>query len=124
MIWRFSLILFLLPACTLAKSNESESVKLIKACKELVSMYDRNGQENTLVSWFGSVSEGMQAGYCRGVIAEFRRNDTLRTAAGWSNYKSCNRSDWFSQAQMIANSSAESYEAYSVEHVLVSSCGH
>ena len=65
---RFLPFLFLLPACVMAKPVEPESVKLIKGCKELVAMYDREGKENQLVSWFGSVSEGMQAGYCRGVI--------------------------------------------------------
>lgn len=115
--------LFLLPACVMAKPTEPESVKLIKACKELVAMYDREGVENKLVSWFGSVSEGMQAGYCRGVIVEYQRNDELRAEEQWPNHKPCNQPDWFIQAQQIANFSPESYEDHSIGKILESSCG-
>lgn len=120
---RFLPFLFLLPACVMAKPVEPESVKLIKACKELVAMYDREGKENQLVSWFGSVSEGMQAGYCRGVIGEYRRNNELRALEQWSSYKRCNQPDWFTQAQQIANFSPEPYAGYSIGHILESSCG-
>ena len=55
MMLRYLSLLFLLPACALARSSEPESVKLVNACNELVRMYERDGQENKLVSWFGSV---------------------------------------------------------------------
>lgn len=115
--------LFLLPACVMAKPTEPESVKLIKACKELVAMYDREGVENKLVSWFGSVSEGMQAGYCRGVIVEYRRHDDLQAVEQWSSHPRCNQPDWFTQAQQIANFSPEPYAGHSIGHILESSCG-
>ncbi|WP_141124118.1 MULTISPECIES: hypothetical protein [Pseudomonas] len=86
-------------------------------------MYDRDGQENKLVSWFGSVSEGMQAGYCRGVIVEFRRNDALRIAEQWSNRQSCDEPDWFSQAQKVASYSIDSVSQHSVDRLLEASCG-
>ncbi len=119
----FLLFLLLLPACVMAKPAEPESVKLINACKELVAMYDREGEENQLVSWFGSVSEGMQAGYCRGVIVEYRRNDELRAAEQWSNHQSCNQPDWFSQAQQVASYSTDSVSQHSVDRLLEASCG-
>lgn len=120
---RYLSLLFLLPACALARSSEPESVKLVNACNELVAMYDRSGQENKLVSWFGSVSEGMQAGYCRGVIVEYRRNDELRAVAQWSSHQRCNQPDWFSQAQQVANYSTDSVSQHSVERLLEASCG-
>lgn len=115
--------LLLLPACVMAKPAEPESVKLIKACKELVAMYDREGEEKQLVSWFGSVSEGMQAGYCRGVIVEYRRHDEVKAVEQWSSHKRCNQPDWFTQAQQIANFSPEPYTGHPVGHILESSCG-
>jgi len=120
---RYLPLLFLLPACALAKSSEPESVKLVRACNELVAMYDRDGQENSLVSWFGSVSEGMQAGYCRGVIVEYRRNDKLRAAEQWSSHETCNQPDWFSQAQQVASYSIDSVSRHSVDRLLEASCG-
>lgn len=115
--------LFLLPACVMAKPVEPESVKLINACKELVAMYDREGEENQLVSWFGSVSEGMQAGYCRGVIVEYRRHDELQAEEQRSSHKRCNQPDWFTQAQQIANFAPEPYAGHSIGHILESACG-
>ena len=122
-MFRYLTLLFLLPACALAKSSEPESVKLVKACNELVAMYDRDGQENKLVSWFGSVSEGMQAGYCRGVIVEYRRNDKLRAAEQWPPHERCNQPDWFSQAQQVASYSPDSVRQHSVDRLLEASCG-
>lgn len=115
-------ILLLLPACALARSSEPESVKLVNACNELVAMYDRSGQENKLVSWFGSVSEGMQAGYCRGVIVEFRRNyeewfDALKT-----DKAPCKSKGWFEQAKSIANTDLSTDERTTVGQLLESSC--
>lgn len=86
-------------------------------------MYDRDGQENKLVSWFGSVSEGMQAGYCRGVVVEYRRNDELRAVEQWQTHQNCIQPDWFSQAQTIASYSTTSVSQYSVEDLLEASCG-
>ncbi|WP_425220427.1 hypothetical protein [Pseudomonas sp.] len=123
MISRYLYILFLLPSCALAKSSEPEPVKLVNACKELIAMYDRDGQENKLVSWFGSVSEGMQAGYCRGVIVEYRRHDDLRAAEHWSSHERCNQPDWFSQAQKVASYPATSASQHSVASLLEASCG-
>lgn len=120
---RYLPILFLLPVCALAKPAEPESVKLVNACTELVAMYDRDGQENKLVSWFGSVSEGMQAGYCRGVIVEFRRNDALRVTGQWSARQRCNEPDWYSQAQKVASYPIDSVSQHSVDRLLEASCG-
>ncbi|MNG13354.1 hypothetical protein D3C84_970270 [compost metagenome] len=119
---RFLPILFLLPVCALAKPAEPESVKLVNACTELVSMYDRDGQENKLLSWFGSVSEGMQAGYCRGVIVEFRRYneewfDTLKI-----DTPPCKSQGWFEQAKSIANADLRADESTTVGQLLESSC--
>lgn len=123
MISRYLYILFLLPAYALAKPSEPESVKLVGACKELVAMYDRNGDENKLISWFGSVSEGMQAGYCRGVIVEYRRNDKLRAAEQWQSHTTCSQPDWFNQAEIVASYSVATISEYSVDDLLEASCG-
>lgn len=120
---RYLSILFLIPACALANSSEPESLKFAKACSELVAMYDRDGQENKLVSWFGSVSEGMQAGYCRGVVVEYRRNYELRAAERRQTHRSCIQPDWFSQAQTIASYDKSSLSQHSVGDLLDASCG-
>lgn len=123
MMLRCLFILMLLPACALARSNEPQSVALVNACKELISMYDRDGQESTLVSWFGSVSEGMQAGYCRGVVLEFRRNNELRALGRATGYKNgCSQADWFRHAQKIANYSISEAGRISLGRLLEESC--
>lgn len=123
MMLRFLPLVFLLPACVMASQAEPEAIRLIKSCNELVAMYDRDGQENKLTSWFGSVSEGMLAGYCRGVIIEFRRANELRVAEYSPNRKRCNEPDWFKQAQRIASYSVTSENDYSVGDILEASCG-
>lgn len=119
---RYLSILFLLPACAMAKPTESESVKLVNACQELVAMYDREGQEKELVSWFGSVSEGMQAGYCRGVVVEFRRNYEEWFDALKIDKAPCKSKGWFEQAKSIANTDLSTEERTTVGQLLESSC--
>jgi hypothetical protein len=119
---RYLTLLFVLPACALARSSEPESVKLVNACNELVAMYDRSGQENKLVSWFGSVSEGMQAGYCRGVIAEYRRGQEEWFDALKIEKSACNSKSWFEQAKSIANADLKAAQSKTVGQLMNSSC--
>ena len=119
---RYLSIVFLLPVCALARPSEPEAVKLINACKELVAMYDRNGQENKLVSWFGSVSEGMQAGYCRGVIAEYRRGQEEWFDALKIEKSICNSKGWFEQAKSIGDADLKAAQSKTVGQLMSSSC--
>lgn len=106
-----------------AKPAEPETVKLVAACNELVSMYDAQGQEGLLAGWVTSVSEAMQAGYCRGVVVEYRRNKALRQASLRPFAEPCDADDWLAQARVIAGYSEASARTVDIDRLLEASCG-
>lgn len=102
------LAVVLLAAATVAHAGDTK--RLIEGCKELVRIYDKQGQSGVLAGWSTSVSDALKAGYCRGVIDEFRRNNH------------CAGDSWHRQAMQIASAEAESVDG-STEHLLERSCG-
>lgn len=89
-------------------SNDSE--RLIQSCNELVGIYAERDKQNLLAGVTTSVSEALQAGYCMGVLDEYRRHDR------------CYSHDWFTQAQKIAEMSVGYSERISVNELLEFSC--
>lgn len=120
---RLILCVLLTSTSAIAKPVESEAVKLVAACKELVSMYDVDGQEGQLAGWVTSVADAMQAGYCRGVVVEYRRNDAMRQANSWPRRQSCQVDDWLEQARVISSYSVDSVRNASLDRLLEASCG-
>lgn len=96
----------LLPA---AQAN-NDPKHLIQSCKELLGIYATRDQQHLLAGLVTSPSEALRAGYCRGVLDEYRRS------------KPCAQSDWHTQAVYIANYPANAGELPSVETLLRQSC--
>lgn len=120
---RLILCVLLISTSASAKPVGSEAVKLVAACNELISMYDADGQEGLLAGWVTSVAEAMQAGYCRGVVVEYRRNDVMRQANSWPRVQPCEVDDWLEQAKVISSYSVDSVRNASLDRLLEASCG-
>ena len=84
--------------------------RLAKACRDLVTIYEKREQKSTLARWTTSVADELHAGYCRGVVEEYRRNRTCRSG------------DWHEQAKRIAELSPPFLESTSVNEMLEGSC--
>ena len=69
----------------------ASSEQLILACRELVGIYKNREEKNLLAAQTTSLSEALRAGYCHGVIEEYRRQ------------RGCYGTDWFEAAKFIAN---------------------
>ncbi|WP_411391076.1 hypothetical protein [Pseudomonas sp. MPB23] len=83
---------------------------LIQSCKELVSIYVKRDQQHLFAGLVTSPSEALRAGYCRGVLDEYRRSSH------------CAQSNWHTQAARIAGYPAYAEELPSVETLLKQSC--
>lgn len=88
--------------------NQSE--RLIQSCNELVGIYAERDKQNLLAGVTTSVSEALQAGYCMGVLDEYRRHER------------CYSQDWFTQARKIAEMSVAYSERISLNELLEFSC--
>jgi hypothetical protein len=93
-----------------AQAND-DSDHLIQSCQELVEIYARRDQQHLLAGLTTSSSEALRAGYCRGVLDEYRRSGGF-----------CAQSDWYAQAARIAEYPAYAEELPPVETLLKQSC--
>lgn len=89
-------------------SNDPEH--LIQSCQELVAIYNKRGEKYLAAGLTTSLSEALRAGYCMGVVDEYRRN-----------YE-CDTDSWFRQAQAIAELPVSFAKRTSVEELLGISC--
>ncbi|WP_313506193.1 hypothetical protein [Stutzerimonas kunmingensis] len=92
------------PTLTLAADNAE---RLVKGCSELVAIYHQRDQKKMLAGWTTSASDALLAGYCRGVLDEFRRTSL------------CDTHDWHVQAQRVAQANTSA----SINELLSHSCG-
>lgn len=113
------LALLLVSPHALAKPLSASGVELVEACKELVDIYDKHNEKKTLAGWRTSVSEALQAGYCRGVVIEYRR--ARAEAPGY--VAACATQDWFEQAQAISIFAQQFSQKSTVGQLLDQSCG-
>ena len=107
-------ILFALVIGTLAPASKAERAaeELVQACSELISIYAQRNEKNLLAGWATSVSDAMQAGYCRGVVDEFRRT-----------HRACNAANWHTLARRIAKTTPASISGATFGSLLEDSCG-
>ncbi|WP_439147421.1 hypothetical protein [Vibrio sp.] len=77
-----------LPMLSMAKP-----LPLIESCVELVNIYDSKNSQRLLAAQTTSLSEGLRAGYCLGVLQQYETSEY-----------GC-RSNWFDRAQFIAHES-------------------
>lgn len=103
--------LYLLSCLVLPTAQANDDPEhLIQSCKELVGIYAKRDQQHLLAGLVTSPSEALRAGYCRGVLDEYRRNSF------------CAQSNWHIQAARIADYPAYAEEQPSVEILLKQSC--
>jgi hypothetical protein len=103
--------LYLLSSLVLPTAQANDNPEhLIQSCKELVGIYTKRDQQHLLAGLVTSPSEALRAGYCRGVLDEYRRSSF------------CAQSDWHTQAARIADNPAYADELPTVETLLKQSC--
>ncbi len=90
-----------------AESNETKL--LIQGCAEVEAIYNRRGEKNLFAGLNTSVAEALRAGYCKGVLEQYRRSG------------GCYRTDWIRQAQQIGQKSDS--QSINVNQLLRQSCG-
>lgn len=93
----------------LAQANNDPEY-LIESCKELVGIYTKRDQQNLLAGITTSLSEALRAGYCMGVVDEYRRHNR------------CYRHDWFTQASRVAEMPVSFAKRTTVRALLEHSC--
>ncbi|WP_339861456.1 hypothetical protein [Thalassospira alkalitolerans] len=85
---------------------------LIKSCVEAVNVFDKKGEGKFLVALSTSLEEALRAGYCRGVIIEYRRQER----------GNCERSSWLVQARNIALQPINEPQSKSIDSLLRNAC--
>jgi hypothetical protein len=93
----------------IVQAAEDEAALLIKGCEEVEAIYMRRGEKNLLAGLTTSVAEALRAGYCKGVLEQYRRSG------------GCPRTDWVDQAQTIGREPVS--EKTSVTQLLRKTCG-
>lgn len=83
---------------------------LIQSCKELVDIYAKRDQRHLFAAATTSLSEALRAGYCKGVVDEYRRRSE------------CATNNWYTQAQRISATLVSSNRPDSVDELLEISC--
>jgi hypothetical protein len=81
-------LITLLPLTQPEANDDAEY--LIHSCRELIGIYAKRDEKRLAAGMTTSVSEALRAGYCMGVVEEYRR------------HYECGTDDWFRQAQGIA----------------------
>ncbi|BBB29879.1 hypothetical protein [Neptunomonas japonica] len=100
-----SLMLILMLSVPVAASELS----ITDSCAELVNIYKSHKEQRFLAAQTTSLSEGLRAGYCLGVLEQYSKN----------HYR-C-RSNWFKRAKFIAQQQGlDSY--FSEQELLEKSC--
>jgi len=85
-------ILILISSISHAKSSQAfkELENLTASCSELMGIYQSREKQELLAAQTTSLSEALRAGYCKGVVEQYARE----------NY--CYKSSWFEMAKFIA----------------------
>ncbi|MCW8158569.1 hypothetical protein D7243_20560 [Stutzerimonas stutzeri] len=101
-------LIALLPLTQSQANNDPEY--LAHSCRELVGIYAKRNEKRLAAGITTSVSEALRAGYCMGVVEEYRRHFQCRTG------------DWFRQAQGIAELPLSVATRSTVQELLEISC--
>ncbi len=90
---------------------DSNSKHLVTSCQALVEIYAKRDQQHLLAGLTTSTSAALRAGYCRGVLDEFRRRTDF-----------CYQGDWYVQASRIADYPEYAEQLPAVDELLKQSC--
>ena len=92
----FALLVAFLSLSVQAKEapfGKNDAQFLVESCREVVEIFKKRDQTSFLAAQRTSLSEGMRAGYCIGVLQQYSKT---------ANYCSYSRSNWFQMAKVIA----------------------
>lgn len=92
-------------------SANDDSKYLVSSCHELLEIYVKRDQQHLLAGLTTSTSEALRAGYCRGVLDQYRRSN-----------ESCAQNNWYTQAARIAAYPEYAEELPEVNTLLEESC--
>lgn len=93
-----------------ATQAKDDPEHLIQSCQELVDIFAKRDQQRLLAGVATGLSEALRAGYCMGVVDEYRR------------HYECATDDWFIQAKRVAEMSASFGSRITVNELLERSC--
>jgi hypothetical protein len=92
-------------------SSVQEATYVVKLPQALVEIYAKRDQQHLLAGLTTSTSAALRAGYCRGVLDEFRRRTDF-----------CYQGDWYVQASRIADYPEYADQLPAVDELLKQSC--
>lgn len=105
-----ALALVLLAGTSAPAAQADDAQRLLQGCRELVGIYAKREQMRLAAGLTTSLSEALRAGYCQGVVEQFRRQRD----------EACATPDGFAQAQRIASEPLDNDT--SVSELLERSC--
>ena len=106
----FALLLTLaLPSISTAADSPE---KLIIACKEVIGIYASREEQRLLAGLTTAPAQALQAGYCIGVLSEYRRRQRSE----------CHTHSWYEQAERIAEVPVTFAPRTSFDELLEISC--
>lgn len=101
---------------TIAKDN-NDFVGLesfVDGCTELVHIYEKRDQKRLLAGQTTSLSEALRAGYCRGVIDQYKREH--------NSYGYRCRTDWYEIAEFVARQNGVESKFKGIERLIQTAC--
>ena len=107
----FAICLMLVSSNVAYAQAGSESKHLVTSCQALVEIYAKRDQQHLLAGMTTSTSAALRAGYCRGVLDEYRRRTEF-----------CYQGDWYVQAARIAEYPSYAEDLPAVDELLKQSC--
>jgi len=94
----FALLVAFLSLSVQAKEapfGKNDAQFLVESCREVVEIFKKRDETSFLAAQRTSLTEGMRAGYCIGVLQQYSKS----ARSGYCNYT---RSNWFEMAKAIA----------------------
>jgi len=89
----------------------------VDGCTELVHIYEKRDKKRFLAGQTTSLSEALRAGYCRGVIEQYKEQN--------NHYSRGCHTDWYEIAEFVARQNGAEYKFGAMDSLLETACrGH
>lgn len=86
----------------------------LDGCTELVQIYKRRDQKRLLAGQTTSLSEALRAGYCRGVIEQYKQQN--------NSYRNGCHADWYAIAEFVARQNGVEQKFGGMDFLLETAC--
>lgn len=105
------------PATAKDKGDFAGFEGFVDGCSELVQIYEKREQRRFFAGQTTSLSEALRAGYCRGIIEQYKRQN--------DHYRRGCHTDWYEIAEFVARQDGAEYKFGGMESLLETACrGH